>query len=180
MIVSYYKFNALPDEVKKAHGIRSKQRLDCTLHSHISKDSYQGLKPFQNKKGQIVIYKTPARDIVTATRKRIAEWSLTNGSLNLSSVYIEDMDCPEIGYGYPNAKSRLSNGQLNPLFAYRNDGYIFLLNDDYTEIELLVVKDGRNLIGSYYQLMIDGCLNEQFSKLREQAVPFFIYDGLGL
>lgn len=180
MITSYYKFKALPDEVKQAHGIRSKERLDCTHHSHTSNDAYTGLKPFQNKKGQLALYKTPARDIVKAHSKRMAEWSLNNGQLNLSSIYIEDMDCPEIGYGYPNAKPRLSNGQLNPLFDYRNDGYLFLLNDDYTEIEVLIIENGRNLIGSYYQLMIDGGLNEQLQNLREQARPFFIYDTLCL
>lgn len=180
MITSYYKFDCLPDDIKQAHGIRSKQRLDCTLHSHITNDEYQGLKPFQNKKAQMVLYKSPAKDIVSANRKRVAEWILTSGHLNFSSIYIEDMDCPQIGYGYPNAKPRLSNGQMNPLFEFRNDGYIFLLNDDYTEIEVLIVKDGRNLIGSYYQLMIDGGLNDQLNKLREQALPYFIYGGLGL
>jgi hypothetical protein len=179
MLDSYYKFAALSDEVMQAHKIRSKQRIDCIAHAH-AKESYKGLMPFQNTKGHLALYKIPARDIVTANSKRIAEWSLSNGNLNLSSIYIEDMDCPLVGYGYPNSNPRLGNGNRNPLFEFRNDGYLFVLNSDYSEIEVLIIKDGRNLIGSYYQMMIDGAFDEQLQKLRGQAEPFFLYEGLGL
>jgi len=180
MIVAYYKFVALPDEVKQSNKIRSKQRMDCIAHSHKLRERYKGLLPFQNNKGQLFLYKTAVRDFISANSKRLAEWSLNNGSLNLSSLYIEDMDYPGIAYGYPNAKPKLSNGQKNPLFEFRNDGYLFLMNNDYSEIEVLIIQDGRNLISSYYQLMIDGETNEQIQKLRERAAPYFIYDGLGL
>lgn len=180
MIAAYFKFASLSDEVKQAHKIKSKQRIDCISHSHTLKAPYTGLNPFKNASGQIALYKTPARDIITANTKRLAEWSLSNGSLNLSSLYIEDMDFPGLAYGYPNAKPKLSNGQRNPLFEYRNDGYLFVFNPDLTEIEMLIIQDGRNLIGSYYQLLIDGALDEQIQELRESATPYFLYGGLGL
>jgi len=50
----------------------------------------------------------------------------------------------------------LSNGNENPLFKFRNDGYLFINNKNYSEIELLVIPNGRNLISSYYQKIIDG------------------------
>ena len=180
MLTDYYKFAALSDEVKQAHKIRSKQRIDCIAYAHNLKERYKGLLPFQNAKGHLALYKTPAKEIVTANTKRLAEWSLSNGSLNLSSLYIEDLDYPNLAYGYPNAKLKLINGQRNPLFEFRNDGYLFLLNADLTEVEMLIVQNGRNLIGSYYQLLIDGALDEQLQKLREKAAPYFIYGGLGL
>lgn len=180
MIAAYFKFAALSDELKQAHKIKSKARIDCIAHAHTLKEPYTGLQAFQNKKCQIALYKTPAREIIAANSKRLAEWSLNNGSLNLSSIYIEDLDFPGIGYGYPNAKPRLTNGERNPLFEFRNDGYLFLMNPDITELEMLIVQNGRNLIGSYYQLMIDGALDEQLQKLRERAAPYFIYEGLGL
>lgn len=180
MIGAYYKFVLLSDEVRAANKIRSKARLDCVSFTDQVPEGYQGLTIFVNSKGQLFFYKTPCRDFVNTDSKRLAEWSLTNSSLNLSSIYIEDMDCPEIGYGYPNANRLLSNGSPNPLFPYRNDGYLFLLNRDYTEIELLVIPDGRNLISSYYQKMIDGGFDEQISEMRKQAKPFYQYEGIAL
>ena len=112
--------------------------------------------------------------------KRLAEWSLTGNGLNFSSIYIDDLDFPEIGYGYPNANRLLSNGSPNPLFEFRNDGYLFLINKDYSEIDLLIIPDGRNLISSYYQKLIDGGFDDEVRQLRQQAKIFYQYDGLVL
>jgi len=173
MIPNYFKFILLSDEVRANNKIRSKARLDCISFT----GNYQGLTFFVNSKGQLFFYKTPARDFVNTDSKRLSEWSLTNSSLNLSSIYIEDMDYPEIGYGYPNAKRLLSNGSPNPLFQFRNDGYLFIINKDYTEIELLIIPDGRNLISSYYQKLIDGGFDDEIRELRNQAKSFYRYDG---
>lgn len=180
MIGAYFKFLLLPEEVRNANKIRSKARLDCISYTDKVAGSYQGLTFFVNAKGQLYFYKTPCRDYINANSKRIAEWSLTNNSLNFSSIYIEDTDCPEIGFGYANANRLLSNGNNNPLFQFRNDGYLFLLNQDYSEIELLIVPDGRNLISSYYQKMIDGGFENEVREFRIQAQPFYRYDGLVL
>lgn len=177
MIGAYYKLVQLPAEIRAAHKIRSKTRLDCISHADIVPGGYKGLTNFVNPKGQLFFYKTPAREFVSTVSKRIAEWSLTNGSLNLSSIYIEDLDCPEIGYGYPNSKTTLSNGSSNPLFRFRNDAYLFLFNTDYSEAEILVIPEGRNLITSYYQKMIDGGMEDELRDLRQQAKPFFNYGG---
>ena len=74
----------------------------------------------------------------------------------------------------------MSNGSKNPLFEFRNDGYLFIINKDYTEIELLIIPDGRNLISSYYQIMIDGGFDDEIRELRKQAKGFYKYDGLSL
>jgi hypothetical protein len=177
MIGAYYKLAMLPDEVRTANKIRSKARVDCIVYTDLIPGGYQGLTNFVNYKGQLYFFKTPCRDFVNTDRKRLAEWSLTNG-LNLSSIYIEDFDYPEIGYGYPNANRLLSNGSPNPLFEFRNDGYLFLVNKDYSEFELLIIPDGRNLISGYYQRMIDGGFDNEVKRIRDQAKPFFKYDGL--
>ncbi|HPQ79860.1 MAG TPA: hypothetical protein PLG47_05370 [Candidatus Dojkabacteria bacterium] len=180
MIGSYFKFLLLPEDVRTSNKIRSKARLDCITYAVNVAESHKGLTYFVNAKGQLFFYKTPCRDFIDANSKRIAEWSLTNSSINFSSIYIEDLDYPEIGFGYPNANRFLSNGSINPLFNYRNEGYLFLLNQDYSEIELLIIPDGRNLITSYYQKMIDGGFDDEVRDLRKQAKPFFKYDGLVL
>ena len=180
MIGAYYKLATLPDEVKLANKIRSKKRLDCISFTDKLSGNYKGLTNFVNYKEQLFFYKTPPRDFVNTDSKRIAEWSLTGGSLNFSSIYIDDIDCPEIGYGYPNPNRLLGNDKENPLFEFRNDGYLFLINKDYTEIELLIIPDGRNLISSYYQRMIDGYFDDEVRELRKQAKGFYKYDGLTL
>jgi hypothetical protein len=180
MIGAYYKLAILPDEVRAANKIRSKARLDCVSYTDMVVGGYKGLTNFVNYKEQLFFYKTPCRDFVKTDSKRIAEWSLTGGGLNFSSIYIDDLDCTEIGYGYPNAKRLLSNGSVNPLFPFRNDGYLFLSNKDYSEIELFVIPDGRNLISSYYQKMIDDGFDDMVRELRKQAKVFYKYDGLVL
>ena len=178
MIGAYYKLVKLPDEVKAANKIKSKDRLDCTTYTDLVAGGYKGLTYFVNSSGQLFFYLTPCRDFVNADSKRLAEWSLTNKSINLSSIYFEDFDFPEIGYGYPNAKRLLSNGSNNPQFDCRNDGYLFLMKADNSEIELLVLPGGRNLISSYYQRMIDGDFDAELKVLRSQAAPFYRYTGL--
>ena len=180
MIRAYYRLAILQEEVRTANKIRSKERLDCISFTDKVKGGYKGLTNFVNHKGQLFFYKTACRDFVNTDSKRLAEWSLTANGLNLSSIYIDDIDFPEIGYGYPNPKRILNNGTANPLFEFRNDGYLFLLNKDYSEIELLIIPDGRNLIGSYYQRLIDGDFDEEVKQLREEAKIFYKYDGLVL
>jgi hypothetical protein len=176
MIKALFKVAILPDEVRAANKIRSKARLDCISYADLGAGNYKGLTDFVNHKGQLFFYKTPCKEAWNADRKRLAEWSLTNNGLNLSSIYIDDLEFPEIGYGYPNAKRLLKDGSQNPLFEFRNDGYLFLMNKDYSEIEILVIPDGRNLISSYYQKLIDGGFDDDIQVLRQQAKTFYHYD----
>jgi hypothetical protein len=173
MIAGYYKLVTFTDELKAQNKIRSKARLDCINYA----GNYKGLTNFVNKQGQLFFYKTPCREFIEAQSKRVAEWSLTNGSLNFSSIYIEDFDFLEYGYGYPNAKPRLSNGEPNPLHPFKNDGYLFIVNKDYTQIEILILADGRNLISHYYQHLIDGFFDAEIQRLRLEAKPYFEYMG---
>lgn len=178
MFAAYYKLAVLTDEVKALNKIRSKARLDCIAYINLQLEIYKGLTNFVNSKGQLLFYKTPCKEFVNAESKRLAEWSLTGNNLNFSSIFIEDIDCPEFGYGYPNGNRKLSNGNLNPLFEFRNDGYLFIINNDYSEIEVIVIKDGRNLINSYYQKLIDGGFDDELKSIREKATLFYQYDGL--
>jgi len=178
MIGAYFKIATLSDVVKAENKIRSKARLDCICFTDMVSDKYRGLTSFINHKGQLFFYKTPCRDFVNTDSKRLSEWSLTGNGLNFSSIFIDDLDFSEIGYGYPNANRHLSNGCKNPLFEFRNDGYLFLINKDYSEIEILIIPDGRNLISSYYQKLIDGGFDDEVRQLRQQSKVFYQYEGL--
>ncbi len=177
MNIIFFKFRALPDEVKALNKIRSKERLDCVAHS----GDYEGLTNFVNKQNQLVLYKVPAKAIVNANSKRIAEWTLTNNNLNFSSIYIEDLEFIQYGYGSPNKKPFIGKEKKpNPLYKYANDGYLFIVNKDYTEIEILIIVDGRNLLNYYYQNLIDGNFETELNELRANAKPFYNYIGLNL
>jgi hypothetical protein len=169
--IAYFKFQNLPAEVKKTNGIRSKKRLDCIQQA----GHYTGLDCLENHKGMLFLYKTQAGHFVSSDAKREAEWSLTKSSLNVTSLYIENLDCPQFAYGYPNGSRLLNNGERNPFYPYRSDGYLFVLNDDITELEMLIIPDSRNLISSYYQLLIDGELESNIKQLRQQAQAFYNY-----
>lgn len=169
----YYRFKTLPELIRKQNGIRSKVRLDCI--EFVNEQAYKGIEFLKNSKGMIYLNKTQVRKFISADSRRLAEWSLTNGSLNLSSLFIEDLEYPDLAYGYPNSKKQLSNGLENPFYEFRTDGYLFITNEDLTEVELIVIPDSRNLIGTYYQLLIDGELDEEIDRLRKAVKPFFDY-----
>jgi hypothetical protein len=171
----YYRLQRLPEAIKAAFKIRATKRLDCTYFTDETESGYKGLEPFLNHKGMLFFFLTEGRQFVTAKAKRVAEWSLTNRSMNLSSLYIEDFENPEYAYGYPNASQKLSNGSENPMYAYRSDGYLFILSDHLEQIELIVLPDQRNMISDWYQLLIDNELEQEIKRLRQNAKPFFDY-----
>lgn len=175
MIPVYFRFESLPDEIKAANNIKSKVRLDCTGYTDTLPGGYKGLIIFVNAKGMLFFYLTEAKDFVTADSKRVADYSLTNASINLTSIYIEDLQFPQYGYGTPNANRFLASGKENPLFECRLDGYLFVMNKAYRQIEMFVIPDGRNLIYAYYQKLIDGGLDDDIQNLRKAARPFFDY-----
>ena len=171
----YYRLQKLPEAVKIAHKIRSEKRLDCTHYTDETYSGYKGLEPFLNHKKQLFFHLTEARQFVTAQAKRIAEWSLTKSSLNLSSLFIEDFENPHLAFGYPNGSQRLSNGSENPLYPFRSDGYLFILSENIEQIELIVLPEQRNLISNWYQLLIDNELEIEINRLRQNSKPFFNY-----
>ena len=162
----------MPDEVRACNKIKSLNRLDCIGYTDNVPNGYKGLLSFVNSKGQLFLYRASAPAIVKANSKRVATWILTHGSLNVSSIYLE---LPEYGYGYPNAKPFLNNGSPNPLFPFRSDAYLFIVNKDISVIELLIIPNEKNMISGYHNQLIDGEFNEEINQLRNDAKPFFKY-----
>ncbi len=181
MLKAYYKFIVLPDEVRSLNKIKSESRLDCICFTDKVTGNYKGLTFFVNSKGQFYLYKTIPESFIIADKKRLSEWTITSKNINISSIYIDDLNNLQYGYGYPNPnKFYGKNRMLNPLFQFRNDAYLFIMNQDLTEIEILVIPDGRNLVRSYYLKLLDGGFNNEIRELRNQAKLFYNYDGLVL
>jgi hypothetical protein len=176
MITAYYLFEVLPDEVRAQNGIRSKTRLDLTRYTERS--HYSGLEPFKNHKGQIYLNLCPSKELVQANEKRRAEYCLSDGKKNLSSLYVENLEVPEYAFGYPNGKPKLKNGEPNPLLPYKNDGYLFRVNADYSRIELLIVVGERHHISYHYQRLTEGEYEGEIEAIRAGTKLFYPYIGL--
>ncbi|MDR1561734.1 MAG: hypothetical protein LBS54_01435 [Dysgonamonadaceae bacterium] len=95
------------------------------------------------------------------------------GSINFSSVYLENLKIGEtlIGYGEPPQTKELGGKkkQQNPFFDNRADGYLFVVSPDLKTIEILVVPQGRLLIRGHAAKLADGQLNEALNELRKSA-----------
>ena len=156
MNLSYFKFEVLPAEVKKLHGIRSKTRLDCTAYS--DKFNFRKeLKRFTNAKGQLFLYLSSPENYVQANPKRVTDLGLTNGG-NFTSLYTTDTDFPFLAFG-----------------DYQDWGLLFLFEKDYKAFEMLCIPNGRFLVKSNFQKLIDNEFSPDLEKFRKEAVPFFDY-----
>ena len=172
----YFKLQSLPKEVKYYYKIKSEYRLDCV--SQVGLKEYHGLDSCVSTEEHLYFYKTKASSFVNSDCSRIAEWSLTSSTkLNFSSIYLENIKYPQFGYGYPNAKRLLRSGKPNPMFEYRHDGYLFIVNKDISEVEVLVVVGEKNLINIHYQILLDGGYDEELRRFRLSAKSFYDYEG---
>ncbi len=174
MIQGYFKFATLTEEIKKLHKIKSATRLDCIAFTDNGLNELNGLTNFVNSKKQLIFYKTDARQFVKANNKRIAQWALTGNGLNFSSLFIE-IAYPQFAFGSPNSKELLRNGEKNPMAMFKSDGYLFILNSDFSEIEVLILPSCAHLIELLFQQLLDGNFDEEIEALRKQARPFFNY-----
>jgi hypothetical protein len=168
----YAKLEMLSSIFKEKNKLQpSKSRFDCTL----SNGEYNGIKPFMNAKGMLFLDLRTQKDFVKIKKERMTEFSLVGKSMNFSGLYFEEIQNPNYGYGYPNGKPLLNSGAINPTFEYRNDLFLFIVNKEFTEIELLVIKDSKGFASDYLQLLCNGELDAQIEELRMNAKPFFDY-----
>jgi hypothetical protein len=176
MIKGYFKFIVLPEEVRKQHKIRSLSRIDCIAYTDTGLQELNGLTNFVNKKQQLAFYRTPAGEFVKANSSRIAQWALTGNELNFSSLFML-AQFPQFAWGCPNSKVKLKGGGENPMAAFKSDGYLFLINSDFSEIEVLILPHCAHIIELLFQQLLDGNFDEQIELMRRQAKPFFNYSS---
>ncbi|MBL1320242.1 MAG: hypothetical protein COA63_004175 [Methylophaga sp.] len=155
-ITAYYQLEKLPEATKTQFNIKSKARLDCVAHFNLLDE--QPLSQFISKKKQMYFYCSAPENYIIANAKRISDLGLTHGSKNLSSIYIPNIDHPEYGYG-----------------DFANDCLLFKLNNDLSAIDVFIIKNGKTLKRQYFQLFIDGELDDEIEAIKQQAKPFFNY-----
>lgn len=101
-------------------------------------------------------------------------------SLNFTGLkdFFQDGKLSGFAYGYPLDKPFYSKDEKqNPFFDYRQDGFLFLIEQDDkdptnltpTSIELVVLESTKVLISAYCKQLVMGGFDEALQALREQA-----------
>ena len=140
---------------------------------------YAPMESLKGKDGRISMYlqnQRKGRDDIPAM------WLQAKNSLNFTGLkyYFIDGKISGFAYGEPLDKKTYSKRNIvNPFYEYKEDGYLFLLNDDKTgvvpaSIELLVLEKAKVLIAAYCKQMLMGGFDEALKLLREQAKPVSI------
>lgn len=171
----YYKFEILSNNIKERNKIKtgaSVPRYDCTKYF----GEYEGLQTFKNSKGMFFLYLHESENLIKANQKRLSEFVLKGTkSLNFTSLYFEDISNPNLCFGYPNGKPQLGNGQPNPLLQYRQDLYLFIIKDDFSDFELIIYENGKSFASDYLQCLASGDFDDAIEEMRNKAIDFFKY-----
>ncbi len=177
----YFEFVVLPEDTRALFKIKSTERLDCTWFA--SDDSMRGMGIFVNSSGMFYIRKNQARQFVDTDPRRIADMALTGnisryGPMNITSIHGDMIEHPNVGYGNPDPRKNLrrkGSDRPNPLFAFKDDLYVFLMNEPRTRIEMLIIPGEKNRALSYWKRFAEGEYTEEVQVLREKSRRFFDY-----
>lgn len=88
--------------------------------------------------------------------------------LNLTGLRFAP-DSTTVASGEPCADAKLKNGKDNPLYQWRNDGFLFLFSDDKATLEIIVITAGRAFVDAYRQQLATGGFNDWLSETRKNA-----------
>lgn len=131
-------------------------RLDCIF-------STGGYEPIESKKKigrdkvvRLYCYLGGVPDSFSAHAKRETDMAITDGGSSWSSVYTPDAEHHLIGYGD---------------MAGTDDALLFLFSADYKKMEIFVVRGRKNNQKMLHTMFVDGELDEDIERLREQAKP---------
>ena len=176
MIAAYYKLSILSDDLKAANKIKvgaKTPRYDCIEFI----GAYEGINPFVNPKGMFKLSYADSNDVVNTDKRRVGEFALVGGkSLTFSSLY--SIEGSNFYYGYPNGKPFLKDGRQNPLIQYRNDLYVFVIDKDFAQIELLVLPNQKGYALELFQSFTEGDFDDDLEKLKNNSNTFFSYGCL--
>lgn len=172
----YCKFQKLSAELKEKNNITAKNRYDCVLYA----GDPERVKPFINFKGMLYLNLTDQIDFVKANKKRMTDFSLTGSkSLNFTGLYSENAENKNYFFGYPNEKPYLKNGNVNPMFPFRNDLYLMIFNNEFSEFELFILPLNRNYAKECYYSLINGEFDNEIEKIKAGTKQFYNYENPG-
>jgi hypothetical protein len=184
----YLKTEQLPKDVKARHGIKVDAkipRLDVVGQAGY----YPPLQDLKNREGMIFFYLIETNGLIKSSDLRRADVSLQCKAGNFSSIFTLDLGAENlVGYGYPAGEEFFKPKQKkgkdgtatlvprpNPFYAQCNDGFLFIAPLGYSELEIVIVPNGKFCIQSYAKKYADGQMDDVLEALRSAAQPIFPY-----
>lgn len=132
-------------------------RLDCTIFTG-------GYEPIESKKKtgrdkvvRLYCYLTGLPDSFSINAKRKADLAITDGDNSWSSIYTPDVD-----------NLHMAVGDMRGT----NDALLFLFSENYKKMEIFVIRGKKNNQKMFHTMFVDGELDEDMERLREQAKPY--------
>lgn len=144
---------------------------------------YPPMDEIIGRDGKISMYLQVSKDSGSKKDNAPAMKLQAKNSLNFTGLkdYFVNGRLSGFAYGYPLAVKTYSSKQKpNPFFAYKDDGFLFIVHQDQTAatetekikpscIELVVLEGAKVLISSYCKMLQMGGFDEALAALREQA-----------
>jgi hypothetical protein len=185
----YLKIAVLPSDVRARNGINTE--TNCRYDGISQTGDYPPFELIKNHKGMLFFNLCNSDGTINSSDKRRADtWLQCTGGKygNLSSIYTLELGTDIIiAYGNPSDKQYfkpttqfLKDGTINQkqkpnhFFNYKNDGFVFLIKNDWSEIEIIVISNGKNIIQSVAKKVADKEFEDELTALRIIAMPIFI------
>lgn len=144
---------------------------------------YPPMDEIVGRDGKISMFLSPSKDSGSKKDNAPAMKLQAKNSLNFTGLkdYFVNGRLSGFAYGYPNrAKTYSKKQKPNPFFAYKDDGFLFIVHQDQTAatepekikpscIELIVLEGAKVLISSYCKMLQMGGFDEALAALRKQA-----------
>lgn len=175
--IAFYGYFLRNNTKVKRHGEmteRKTPRFDlCRLNGF-----WTGLDHLKTKKGEVYLnlipsYKNPNRSKDGAVTEYYlqARPQECKGSFNLTGLRLmQDTEEKQwICSGEPSSEVKLRNGDFNPLYDERNDGFVIVLGKDLEWLELWVVTDQRMMIDGYRKAFQLGTYDAALQTIRNTA-----------
>lgn len=145
-LTDYYKMVHLPT-------CKSKSRFDCIASTGSYEPFEERAQRGRDKRFKFYYGGTPGA--FSANAKRKADMSISDSS-HISSVFTPDLDNPLLGFGD---------------VANTSDALLFVFSEDYKQIEVFVARGLKNNQQQLFYLLVDGELDDEIAKLRDNAEP---------
>ena len=188
--VAYFYFKSLPDEIKQANKIKPAPkfpRLDCTLS--YNPINWQGfdyciIETGKDKNRLYWQIKEPF-NINGISDKRLPKHQIDKYAKgkpnNISGLFVEHKaEGLSYGYGYFNKQQLigLNKDRPNPFYIWRGDLFLFITNDDFSFLEILIIKEARYNYIHHLKKLVLGEYNTILDQVREKSTPFYEYKNL--
>lgn len=174
-IIGFAEFHRILEPVIR-HGVATERKTPL-YEAFTFSGAWEGFAALTNRKGKIRLNliqsdKNPNRQQGAAAYFLQCRPAGCHQSFNLSGLRLlqstEKGVCTFSGEPYP--FPTLKNGDTNPLFHCRNDGFLFFLSEDKNTLDMLILAGQRSLIDAYRNAAALGVYDAALDALRSTAI----------